>query len=154
MKCKLIVWGYKWVQTKELSTTKLNDFFEFYNFYCFTFSIWGHLQNLHLKPYKFICNFESTIDFKWKTRQIQSLITFTDLQLYFSGFFIRVHLKNSKKIRIRMISTIHSLRKSPVQIRDFYQWFYLGTISTNMIYSSGFLKEPASRNTRFLLAFF
>jgi hypothetical protein len=66
---------------------KLNNFLSSTHFILVLFSSEVVCKSLHFIIDKFICNFESPDDFKCKSCQLQSFISFQDLQL-FGGFFM------------------------------------------------------------------
>jgi len=68
---------------EKLSTTKFYNFLRSTTFILEVFSIRGHLQNLNFKYMKFKRSFRRQDDVKSKNYQLQSFITFRDLQLSF-----------------------------------------------------------------------
>jgi hypothetical protein len=80
-----------------ISNEKVVNYKVAYIFHFCCFSIWGHLKNSTFKCEKFKHSFPWQDDFKWKSCQLQSCITFWDLQLLFWLFLHHIwgHLENS-----------------------------------------------------------
>jgi hypothetical protein len=78
-----------------------------------------------------------------KSYQLQSFITFRDLQLLFLWFYHTRSFEKLEKLRIKMIFSGGSLRKPPLEIMNFYMRFSLGTVCKITISSGGLLKEPS-----------
>jgi hypothetical protein len=82
----MCIWDYKRIQIKRLSSTKFYNFSRFTTFVLVKspsevkWKIW--ISNMR----KFGNNFSWINYFKWKGRQLQSWITFWDLQLLFWSF--------------------------------------------------------------------